>query len=167
RVAARELIPVEAVDRHGVREDAAVWSRDGLPMTLDRIFVLFAPANLPNLCHVFAVLAHALSGHAVLDLGDKEAHVAGANRSQSLEASRRLSRLHHAPELDGETGRDADLDAAQALGSADQRQSGPSTPQHSGGFEGTGHARAALEDGRERRHVRVEARFEPDLAGEI
>jgi hypothetical protein len=61
----------------------------------------------------------------------------------------------------------SDLNAAHTLDAADQCERPPTAREHSGRFKYADHARAALHDGREGRHVRIEFGFEPRLARQI
>jgi len=60
-----------------------------------------------------------------------------------------------------------DLHAAHALDAADQGQGRAAAREHSRRLEGADHAGAALHDGGERRHVRIELGLEPDLARQV
>ena len=163
----RELVAVQAVHRDEVLGEPALLRGDRPAVALERELVLLAPADPPRLRHLLAVLAHALAGGAVLDLGNVEPHVLRAQRPERREPARRRPGLEEPAQPDREVAGEADLDAARALGSADERQVAARPAEHPGGLERRDHARAALEDGRERRDVRVEAGLEPDLAREV
>jgi hypothetical protein len=113
------------------------------------------------------MFAHAPAGDAVLHFWHEQPNIGGTEPAMNAEAVRRAARLKHAAEPNRKILSQTDLDAAHALDTADHRQRRALSPEHSGCFEYANHAGAALHDGRECRHMRIEPRLEPHLASQI
>ena len=90
----------------------------------------------------------------------------GRNRRRTPRRSVGATRLKQTAQPNRKIPAQTDLHAGHAFDAADHRQCRAAT-EHSRRFEDAGHAGAALHDGGERRHMRIELGFEPHFARQI
>jgi hypothetical protein len=167
RVTAREVVFADAVERNDqVGEETAILRRDRSLMAFERKLILFAAADAPILGHVFGMFAHAAAGDAVLHFRHKQPNVRGAKPPKNTETIRGAAGLEQAPQPNRKILPQPDLDAAHAFDAADHGQC-RALSQHPARFEYADHAGAALHDGGECRHVRIEFAFEPHFARQV
>jgi hypothetical protein len=112
------------------------------------------------------MLAHALSGGAVLHRGNMQAHVFPLQFAQQVHARAESAGLRHSPDPVGKALPQRDLHPAHALNAAAERQV-PVLPQHSRRLEHGHHAGGAREDGRERGCGRRQFGIHHQLAGDV
>jgi hypothetical protein len=97
----------------------------------------------------------------------EQANVGRAQLAQKPETLSDAACLNDATQPIRQILSEANLNAAPAFDPAHQCERGAAMPEDSGRLEHAGRARAALDDRRERRHVRIELGFEPHLAREV